>query len=131
MAKSFEMDLTAFEKVLKAIPDAVDRGAKQGLDDIKDDWVRQARDVAPLDTGNLRRQVDGEVDDLSVIVTANATNKRFNYGYYIHEKDAGGRQLRTSGTVKKFLDQPAEQSEAKWQRWLIEEIQDELKKAGW
>ncbi|CAM3640493.1 hypothetical protein [Mesobacillus zeae] len=133
MAKDFDLDLGPLRNLIAKSPDAAGRGAKQALDDIKDDWVREARDIAPLDTGNLRRQIAGEVEgqelNSKVIVTANAAQKGFNYGYYIHEENAGGKSLRTSGTVKKFLDESAD--EAKWQRWLEEEIENELKKAGW
>ncbi len=140
MARSFELDLSKLQRAVKRLPDAAERGAKRALDDIKDDWLREARDVAPLDTGNLRRQLDGEVngqtlDTLVVEMHGNATQKngsgRFNYGYYIHEQDAGGKNLRTPGTVKKFLDQPAEQNEKKWQEWLEEEIGDEFDREGW
>jgi hypothetical protein len=133
MAKDFELDLGPLRKLIERSPEAAGRGAKQAMDDIKDDWVRGARDIAPLDTGNLRRQIAGEVEghDLNqkVIVTANAAQKGFNYGYYIHEENAGGKSLRKSGTVKKFLDQSAE--EEKWKRWLEEEIKNELRGAGW
>ena len=133
MAKDFELDLGPLRKLIANSPEAAGRGARQAMDDIKDDWVRQSRDIAPLDTGNLRRQITGEVEGQEliskVIVTANAAQKGFNYGYYIHEENAGGKSLRTPGTVKKFIDESAD--EAKWQRWLEEEIADELKRAGW
>lgn len=139
MARDFELDLGPLRQLIAKSPEAAGRGARQAMDDIKDDWVRQARDIAPLDTGNLRRQIAGEVEgqelNSKVIVTANAVQsstgkwKRFNYGYYIHEENAGGKSLRTPGTVKKFLDESAD--EEKWQRWLEEEIRNELDKAGW
>ncbi|MED3832933.1 hypothetical protein [Peribacillus frigoritolerans] len=133
MAKDFELDLGPLRQLLAKSPEAAGRGARQAMDDIKDDWVRQSRDIAPLDTGNLRRQISGEVEgqelNSKVIVTANAAQKGFNCGYYIHEENAGGKSLRTTGTVKKFLDESAD--EAKWQRWLEEEIRNELDKAGW
>ena len=133
MAKDFELDLGPLRQLIAKSPDAAGRGARQAMDDIKDDWVRKSRDIAPLDTSNLRRQIAGEVEgrelNLKTIVTANAAQKGFNYGYYIHEENAGGKSLRTSGTVKKFLDEAAD--EAKWKRWLEEEIADELKRAGW
>lgn len=133
MAKDFELDLGPLRQLLAKSPEAAGRGARQALDDIKDDWVRQSRDIAPLDTSNLRQQIAGEVEgqelNSKVIVTANAAQKGFNYGYYIHEENAGGKSLRTPGTVKKFLDESAD--EAKWRRWLEEEIADELKRAGW
>lgn len=141
MAKSFSLDMSALVKALQDSPEAAGKGAKQAMDDIKDDWVRGARDVAPLDSGNLRKQISGEVEggglESEVIVTANAVNqtgnKRFNYGYYIHEghmaKD--GKQLRTPGTVEQFLDDTGEKNEAKWQGWLEDEIGDALKRKGW
>lgn len=141
MAKSFSLDMTALIKALEQSPEAAGLGAKQALDDIKDDWVREARDVAPLDTGNLRKQINGDVDgaglDSQVIVTANAVQssngkwKRFNYAYYIHEGHmaAAGKKLQTAGTVEQFLDDSA--NEEKWQGWLEDEVNDALKKAGW
>lgn len=133
MAKEFELDLGPLRQLLAKSPEAAGRGARQAMDDIKDDWVRQSRDIAPLDTSNLRQQISGEVEgqelNSKVIVTANAKQKGFNYGYYIHEENAGGKSLRTPGTVKKFLDESAD--EAKWRRWLEEEITEALKGEGW
>lgn len=140
MARSFELDLSKLQRAVKRLPDAAERGAKRALDDIKDDWLREARDVAPLDTGSLRREMNGEVsgqtlDTLAVEVRSNRTSKnssgRFNVSWHIHEQNAGGKNLRTPGTVKKFLDQPAEQNEKKWQEWLEEEIGDEFDREGW
>jgi hypothetical protein len=133
MVKDFELDLGPLRHLIAKSPEAAGRGARQAMDDIKDDWVRQSRDIAPLDTGNLRRQIAGEVEgrelNLKTIVTANAAQKGFNYGYYIHEENSGGKSLRTSGTVKKFLDESAD--EAKFKRMLEEEIVEALKGAGW
>lgn len=139
MAGSFKLDMSGLLRAIERSPDAAGRGAKLAMDDIKDDWVKEARDIAPLDSGNLRKQIHGEVDgealNSSVIVTANATQKtggkRFNYGYYIHEGHMAedGKKLRTPGTVEKFLDKSA--NESKWQGWLDDEIGDALKKAGW
>ncbi|MBT2714736.1 hypothetical protein [Bacillus sp. ISL-57] len=133
MARDFELDLGPLRKLIEKSPEAAGRGAKQATDDIKDDWVRGARDIAPLDTGNLRRQIAGDVEgqelNSKVIVTANAKQKGFNYGYYIHEENAGGKSLRTPGTVKKFLDESADG--ARFKRMLEEEISEALKGAGW
>lgn len=139
MASEFTLDMSEFKKAMRKAPDVVGKGAKTALGDIKDDWVREARDIAPLDKRNLRDQIHGNVQGASldsfVEVQANATQdtggRRFNYAYYIHERDAGGRQLRTPGTVKKFLDESGEKREGEWQKWLEEEIREELRKAGW
>ncbi|MCK1985170.1 MULTISPECIES: hypothetical protein [Peribacillus] len=139
MAKEFTLDLGPLEDLIRKTPEAVARGAKLALDEIKDDWVEQARNIAPLNTTNLRREIDGEVTgsgfDAKVIVAANATGnyggKDFNYAYYIHEGHMAedGKSLRTAGTVEKFLEES--QDEAKWQRWLEENIKSELNGEGW
>lgn len=139
MAKSFSLDLKPLIRAIEKSPELAGKGARQAMDDIKDDWVKESRDNAPLDTTNLRKQITGELEgqalNTEVIVTANATQKtgakRFNYAYYIHEghMSEDGKQLQTPGTVEKFFDESAE--EAKWQGWFEEEIEDALKKAGW
>lgn len=133
---NFNLDLSEFKKALAKSHDAIDRGAKSALTDIKNDWKRGAIDDAPIDTGNLRRQIQAEVIDAGadgyIEVSANATRessgkwKRFNYAYYIHE-DKG----RVKTGEKKFLDKTAEQRKDEWQKWLEDDINDELKKAGW
>ena len=136
MAQNFVLDTRQFERAIREVPDVVTRGAKTAMGDIKDDWLREARDLAPIDTGNLRRQLVGEVqgntlDTLVVEMQGNATNGNFNVGYYIHEQDAGGKNLRTPGTVKKFFDVSAANREADWQRWFNDKIDNELRRARW
>jgi hypothetical protein len=139
MAMSFELDMSKLRRAISQSPEAAGNGAKQALGDIKDDWVRQSRDVAPLDTGNLRRQIHGEVKESGlggqVVVSAPAMSKwkgrPFNYAYYIHEENAGGKSLQTPGTVKKFFDESGKEQEAKWQRWLEDDVEAELKRKGW
>ncbi len=139
MANNFKLDLRPLQRLIERSPEAAGRGANIAMDDIKDDWIREARDIAPLDTSNLRRQIDGEVEGAGlsseVIVTANAQSKnngrRFNYAYYIHEGHMAddGKKLRHSGTVEKFLDESVD--ETKWRGWLEDEIKDALKREGW
>lgn len=140
MSRNFRigLDMTVLLTALERTPDAAARGATIGMRDVKDDWVRSARDVAPLDTGNLRRQISGKVEgsglDASVEIEANAMNsRRFNYAYYIHEGGMAddGKSLRHPGTVEKFLDQPAEQNEARWQAMIEREIREQLEREGW
>jgi hypothetical protein len=109
------------------------------MDEIKDDWVQKSRDVAPLDDGNLRRQIDGTVEgtgtNSKVIVTGNATNSsrgygRFNYGYYLHEEAPSSTNLSTQGTTLKFLDEPAQEREREWMRWLEKDISDAARRRG-
>lgn len=138
----FSLDTRKLTEALKKSSTAATLGAAAALGEIKDDWVRESRDIAPIDPGpggNLRRQIKGDVINPgasgTVEIHANATQdtggKRFNYAYYIHEHDAGGGTLRTPGTVKKFLDESAESRKGEWQQWLEEEVAKELGKAGW
>lgn len=135
----FTLDLGRLSKAIRQAPQAAGMGATRVLGDIKDDWVREAIDIAPLDKRMLRDSIHGEVINPgtsgSVEVHANAAQntggKRFNYAYYIHEMNAGGRTLKLAGAEKKFLDVALERRRAEYQRWLEDEIKAELKKAGW
>lgn len=111
------------------------------LSDIKDDWIREARDIAPIDTSNLRKQIDGTIEkggtgfSSELIVSSNAVQERegktFNYAYYIHEgymaKD--GKKLRTIGTEEEFLTKSLD--EEKYKKWFEKEINQKLKGLGW
>ncbi|MEK3995463.1 hypothetical protein MKY29_11980 [Psychrobacillus sp. FSL K6-2365] len=134
---SFELDLSELDRAFLRSPQIVGETTEEVLDEIKDDWVMEARDIAPLKSGNLRQQIKGTVQESgmnsSVMVTGNATNRTgngdFNYGYYIHELDAGGDSLRTPGTEKKFLEKSVD--ETKWQRMLVQRVLNKLRGLGW
>ncbi|MCL1700612.1 HK97 gp10 family phage protein [Lysinibacillus sp. Bpr_S20] len=143
----FSLDLSQLERALKKSPEAVGKALLTGLTDVKNDWRAEAVDAAPIDTGNLRRQIQTEIftgaDEVGVEATANSTrgpgvltsqktgrkkrnDKRFNYAYYIHE-DKGN----VLSGEKKFLDKPAKDNQDKWRQWLEKELEAELRKAGW
>jgi hypothetical protein len=135
LAIDFEFDLSPLIRLIERSPEAAARGAKRGLHDALDDWVRESRDIAPIDSGNLRKQIKdqpikGSGLNLEGSVSANATERwrggTFNYAYYIHEVT----EHAVTGDPK-FLDNPAKQNERKWYDWIEDEIKDELKKAGW
>jgi hypothetical protein len=135
VAIELEFDLSPLIDLIRKSPEAAARGAKRGLHDALDDWVRQSRDIAPIDGGTLRRSItahpiEGSGLNLEGTVSANATerwrNGTFNYAYYIHEVT----EHAVTGDPK-FLDNPAKQNERKWYGWIEDEIKDELKKAGW
>jgi hypothetical protein len=135
LAIELEFDLTRLRQLIERSPEAAARGAKRGMHDVLDDWVRESRDIAPIDTSNLRRQIHadqikGSGLNLTGSVTANAVSTwkggPFNYAYYIHEVT----ERAVTGDPK-FLDNPAKQNEKKWLGWIEEEIEIELKKAGW
>ena len=134
----FELDLRPLVQLIRRSPEAAGRGATRAMRDIKDDWKREARDVAPLDSTNLRRQIDGKPKGAGlnsfVEIEANAMNSRhFNYAYYIHEGHmaADGKSLRHPGTVEEFLKQPAEQNEQRWADMIEREIREQLEREGW
>ena len=135
----FTLNTRKLRNAMRVAPTAVGRGAKTALTDIKDDWVRGAVDIAPLDKTALRQSISGVVINPGmsgiVEIEANATQdtggRRFNYAYYIHEENAGGRTLKLAGAEKKFLDEAMKRRKDEYQRWLIEEINEELRRAGW
>lgn len=131
MSSGFELDLTKFANDLDNAIDAIGKGAREGMQQALDDWVRESRDIAPIDKGTLRRAIttngiEGNGLNIEGIVTANANEGGFNYAYYIHEVT----EHAVTGEAK-FLDKPLEQNRDKYMRWIEEDIQDELKKAGW
>lgn len=135
---SFSLDLSPLVRLLEQSHEAAGRGVTTGMRDIKDDWKRAAVDVAPLKTGNIRRQINGRVEgsglESTVEIEANAMNSaRFNYAYYIHEghMSADGKSLRHPGTVEEFLAEPARDNEQRWQAMLEREIREQLDREGW
>jgi len=134
MSAEFNFDLSQLERALKKSPDAVGTALLNGLTDVKNDWKAESVDAAPLDTSNLRRQITAEVftegNGSGVEISANATrgSRRFNYAYYIHEENAGGKSVNGE---KKFLDKPAQENQQKWMEWIEGEIESELRRAGW
>ncbi|MDR7001564.1 hypothetical protein [Neobacillus niacini] len=133
MARDFELDTTRLASLLARSPEAAARGARRGLHDSLDDWVLQARNIAPIDKGTLRRgikaeEVRGRDMDLTAEISSVAKERNFNYAYYIHELDAGGKNI---GGEKKYLDKSAEENKDKWMRWVEEEIRTQLEREGW
>jgi len=134
MSMEFNFDLSQLDRALRRSPEAVGTALLNGLTDVKNDWKAESVDAAPIDSSNLRRQITAEVftegNGSGVEISANATrgSRRFNYAYYIHEENAGGKNV--SGE-KKFLDKPAQQNQQKWMEWIEAEIESELRRVGW
>jgi hypothetical protein len=137
MARQFELNTSGLEKLFRKSPTLAATGAKRGLHDSLDDWVREARDIAPLDKGTLRRGINSEgvkgtglnlLGEVSSVAVESSKAGRFNYAYYIHELDAGGKSVNGE---KQYLDKSGDQNKAKWSRWIEEEIEAELRKGGW
>lgn len=126
-----------FLRLLNQTPEAMGDGVKSAMSDIKTDWQREARDIAPLDTGRLRQDIKTTVDgvgiDQGVTIESNSYKNGFNYAYYIHEghMSADGKSLRTLGTVEDYLDKSADKRVNTWLEWLEDEVKRELRRKGW
>ncbi|MFS0841164.1 HK97 gp10 family phage protein [Paenibacillus sp. 1P03SA] len=122
----------------------VDAGAavRETVQDIMDDWKRESVDLAPVDTTTLRRSihyrtqkrgttgvdVTGEIK-ASAIETG-ASGGRFDYAYWIHEVKGDSFKGRTSGTIGRFLDVPAEENEKKWLLKIEEDLKAKARARG-
>lgn len=121
--------------------DAIDDGARAGTHDVMDDWKRQATDLAPLKTGDLRRGIEtdvthngktwtGEISSTAITVRG---GRRFDYATYIHDTfpEKYGDSFKnptTGGTIPRYLAVPAEENEAEWARMFEAEIKAALKR---
>jgi hypothetical protein len=133
MARDFEFDVSRLQHLMNQSPRAAAKGARRGLHDSLDDWVLQSRNIAPLDKGTLRQGIKaegvrGRETNLVGEISSVAKERNFNYAYYIHELDAGGKNV---GGEKKYLDKSGEENKDKWMRWIEEEIRAELQREGW
>ena len=130
-----EIDFSVIYEAIKGAKEAISAGAKRGLQDVLDDWQHESRNVAPIDKGILRRNIETEVSGekfrLNGTISANAYERGFNYAYYIHEIKGKDFVGRTPGTIGEFLDEPARQNEDRWAQQLEKVIQKEVKRRGW
>lgn len=141
IANNFDIDMRRFRRAIQAMPEVLLKGAKRGMHDALDEWKAEAVDVAPIKSSTLRRSIHASdikrrgglnlEGELSASAVETISGNRFNYAYYIHEQNAGGKRLRTAGTVKKFLEVPLEQNDEKWVRQIESEIETELRRHGW
>lgn len=132
MAGSFTFDSKALHKALAQSVHATGEGLRDGLNDVKNDWLTESEQIAPMQDGHLREALDGTVNDLSVEVGVKSSDlkrtsgKAFNYAAYIHDYD--GRAVTGE---KKFLDVAAQTNQADWERMMERSLENSLKKAGW
>jgi hypothetical protein len=136
-----EFNARQFTEALEDAAEVIADGLVNGLHGALDNWRIEARNIAPLDKGTLRRgfgenEISGSGLDLTGEFAVVATERsrrgqRFNYAYYIHEKNMGGKSLRHPGTEKKFLDVALERNDDRWKKQIEDDIQDELRRRGW
>lgn len=126
-----------YMRLIQQTPGAMADGLESALDDIKKDWHTGARDIAPLDTGDLRQQIKSQASntglDGEVVIESNARRNGFNYAYYIHEGHmaADGKRLRTPGTVENYLEESAERRKSEWTQWIEDDVEREVRRKGW
>ena len=130
--------INEYMRLLQQTPDAMAEGLESALDDIKKDWHTEAREIAPLDTGDLRLQIKSQASntglDGEVVIESNTrSSSGFNYAYYIHEGHmaADGKRLRTPGTVEKYLEESADKRKDEWVEWIENDVERELRRKGW
>ncbi|WP_052723761.1 HK97 gp10 family phage protein [Paenibacillus wulumuqiensis] len=127
----------------RKLEDAVEDGSKRGMEDALDEWKRRATDLAPLKTGNLRRNITAEtkkqgdqvVGELSVTAVTTRGRRRFDYATYIHDvyPTRHGESFKnptTSGTIPRFIDKSGEQVEDKFRKDIEASIKSEIKRRG-
>ena len=128
MGQHASINTGRLERAIRRTPAKMKKHARIALTDIKDNWVADARDIAPLDTGNLRRQIVGKSNHMQVVLTGSAKNNGFDYGLYLHEY-GDHTKLKTAGTKHKFLDESIDEDEVA--ATIINATLDALKEAGW
>lgn len=106
------VDTTLLRTAMALTPERTKAGTTEAFKQIKNDWVADARDEAPNDTGNLRRQINGTANAVGVMLTDNAINNGFNYAYYIHEIEGDKYLDRTidEDAVKVQLEEAIKQA---------------------
>lgn len=135
MAQSFqlEFDDRELKKALNKTPDVVGKYMVQEMKEIRNDWRAKATDLAPIDSTNLRRRfgtrISGSLLNVEVGVSSNAYSDDFNYAYYIHEHNNGGKGVRSG--VNDYLDTAGEESQSRWQSWLESALKKAIKEVGW
>lgn len=116
--------------VLRETDKRLVRGARNGVEEILDDWRVEAMDIAPYRTGTLHDSIHAEpvanalkIGDVSGTISANAVKDGFNYAYYIHEES----KRAVSGDPE-FLETPTKESAARWQTIFDEAVKREVGK---
>lgn len=133
-----EFDFARVVANMEAATRRVKEAAKDGVQDSVDDLKRIAADIAPIDSGDLRRsghatvrQTPTEtVGEVSFSAVDNSSGRRFNYAIWIHEGEynLGPTSAGAPGTDgyevgNKYLERPLKGEAEKYMRWIAEEIE--------
>lgn len=73
---------------LQRLPYELRNAAVDGLHDALNEWMKEAKRIAPLDTGHLKDEIETDINrslmEGSLISNAYSSTG-FNYAYYLHE----------------------------------------------
>jgi hypothetical protein len=139
MSESFEIDFSRVITNLAEDSVLIKQAAKLGVQDSIDDLKRIAVDIAPIDSGDLRRSGNAKVrenagnivGEVSFSAVDNSSGRRFNYAVWTHEADynLGPLSRQAPGTDgyevgNKYLERPLKGESQKYLRWIAEEIKN-------
>ncbi|MFZ4454333.1 HK97 gp10 family phage protein [Salibacterium aidingense] len=122
---NFEINVSGLVRTLNTTGENLGKAAQDGAKEIAREWKRGSRDEAPIDTGQLRRDISEKLNagsgaNVEIEMASNTHNGGFNYAYYQHEVRGNN-----------YLDTVAEENEDKWRKHLEGKLEAAAKKAGW
>jgi hypothetical protein len=133
-----EFDFSGVVANMEVATARVKLAARHGVQDSVDDLKRIAADIAPIDSGDLRRsghakvtqsqnEIVGEVGFRAV---DNSSGRQYNYAIWIHEGEynLGPQSVAAPGTGgyevgNKYLERPLKGEANKYMRWIAQEIE--------
>ena len=136
---SLEFDFSSVVANMATATARVKLAAKNGVQDSVDDLKRIAVDIAPIDSGDLRRSGHATVrenaasivGEVSFSAVDDSSGRRFNYAIKMHEGEynLGPLSAAAPGTDgyevgNKYLERPLKGEANKYMRWIAEEIED-------
>jgi hypothetical protein len=136
---TFEFDFSRVIANLESEMVRVHAAAKNGVQDSVDDLKRIAVDIAPIDSGDLRRSGNAKVretprqivGEVSFSAVDTSSGERYNYAIKMHEGEynLGPLSRQAPGTDgyevgNKFLERPLKGEANKYIRWIAEEIRN-------
>lgn len=139
MSDGLEFDFAGVVANMEAATLRVKLAAKNGVHDSVDDLKRIAVDIAPIDSGDLRRSGHATVrentrdiiGEVSFSAVDNSGGQRFNYAIKMHEGEynLGPLSRQAPGTDgydvgNKYLERPLKGEANKYMRWIAEEIRN-------
>ncbi|MEK4030797.1 HK97 gp10 family phage protein [Pseudobacillus sp. FSL P4-0506] len=73
---------------LNRLPYELKNAAVDGMHAALQEWMMEAKKVAPIDTGNLKNKIETEINRAQMegaLISNSYSSTNFNYAYYQHE----------------------------------------------